>query len=522
MNGLASDSSAERPPPKAPAEQDSARTGGGEKRPSQPMIPRSRWFFTVLAGLLALNLLLSFVTRGPDDRRRVPYQPFFVNQVQAGNVSEITSQEDSIEGELKKEATYDPPGDDKPVKVKKFKTEVPSFIDPAQITKLLDEGNVVVNAKAPDTGRSLWVTLLLGFLPTILLVAFFVWLFRRMNRAGGGGVLGTFGRSTARRRLEGAGTSHIRGRGRDRRRRGRARRDRRLPQEPEALHEARRAHPARRAAVRAARDREDAARPRGRGRGRMRPSSRYRPPSSSRRSSASALHACATSSRQAKEAAPAIVFIDELDAIGRSRIGQRGRPQRRQRRARADAQPDPDRDGRVRRRDERDRARGHQPSRDPRPCAAAPRALRPPDHGFRPRIATGASRSSRSTRGRSRWRRPSTSSASQPRHRARPEQEGLALIVDEAALFAARRDHTAVEQRDLTDAIEKIILGTERQVVMTDEDRRRTAYHESGHALVGMLTPGADPVRKVSIIPRGPRTRSHSLDARDRPLQLRA
>jgi cell division protease FtsH len=79
----------------------------------------------------------------------------------------------------------------------------------------------------------------------------------------------------------------------------------------------------------------------------------------------------------------------------------------------------------------------------------------------------------------------------------------LALVVNEAALFAARRDHRAVEQRDFTDAIEKIILGAERQIVMTDADRRRTAYHESGHALVGMLVPGADPVRKISIIPRG-------------------
>ena len=79
----------------------------------------------------------------------------------------------------------------------------------------------------------------------------------------------------------------------------------------------------------------------------------------------------------------------------------------------------------------------------------------------------------------------------------------LALLVNEAALFAARRGHAAVEQSDFTDAIEKIILGTERQVVMTDADRERTAYHESGHALVGMLTPGADPVRKISIIPRG-------------------
>ena len=56
---------------------------------------------------------------------------------------------------------------------------------------------------------------------------------------------------------------------------------------------------------------------------------------------------------------------------------------------------------------------------------------------------------------------------------------------------------------DFTDAVEKIVLGVERRVMMTQDDRLRTAYHESGHALVGMLTPGADPVRKVSIIPRG-------------------
>src|SRR6185437_14144479 len=79
----------------------------------------------------------------------------------------------------------------------------------------------------------------------------------------------------------------------------------------------------------------------------------------------------------------------------------------------------------------------------------------------------------------------------------------LALLVNEAALFAARRAHDSVHQNDFTDSIEKIILGTERQVVMTSADRERTAYHESGHALVGMLTEGADPVRKISIIPRG-------------------
>ena len=80
----------------------------------------------------------------------------------------------------------------------------------------------------------------------------------------------------------------------------------------------------------------------------------------------------------------------------------------------------------------------------------------------------------------------------------------LANLVNEAALLAARRDHDrSSPESDFTDALERIVLGAERQVMMSDEDRRRTAYHEGGHAIVGMLTHGADPVRKVSIIPRG-------------------
>jgi cell division protease FtsH len=79
----------------------------------------------------------------------------------------------------------------------------------------------------------------------------------------------------------------------------------------------------------------------------------------------------------------------------------------------------------------------------------------------------------------------------------------LANLVNEAALLAARREQDVVHQRDLTDALEKVQLGTARNVVIPEEERRRTAYHEAGHALIGMLQPGADPVRKVSIIPRG-------------------
>ena len=79
----------------------------------------------------------------------------------------------------------------------------------------------------------------------------------------------------------------------------------------------------------------------------------------------------------------------------------------------------------------------------------------------------------------------------------------LANLANEAALLAARRGNDVVSQRDLMDALEKVQLGAARNVVIPEDERRRTAYHEAGHALLGMLQPGADPVRKVSIIPRG-------------------
>ncbi len=79
----------------------------------------------------------------------------------------------------------------------------------------------------------------------------------------------------------------------------------------------------------------------------------------------------------------------------------------------------------------------------------------------------------------------------------------LANLANEAALLAARRGHEEVGMADFTDSLEKIMLGAPRGILLSAADRERTAYHESGHALVGMLTPGADPVRKVSIIPRG-------------------
>jgi cell division protease FtsH len=79
----------------------------------------------------------------------------------------------------------------------------------------------------------------------------------------------------------------------------------------------------------------------------------------------------------------------------------------------------------------------------------------------------------------------------------------LANLANGAALLAARRNHHTVQTADFTDSLEKILLGAPRGIVLSASDRERTAYHEAGHALLGMLIPGADPVRKVSIIPRG-------------------
>jgi cell division protease FtsH len=462
------------------------------------MIPRSRALLAFFVGLLVLNLLISFVTGAPPERPRVPYQPFFLAQVGAGNVESITSREDSIEGELKKVMTYDPPGEDKPVEVERFKTQVPAFIDRAGLTDVLTEQKVVINARAPDAGRSFILSLLLGLAPALLLVGFFIWLGRR--QAGGGGVLGGFGRSTARR-VE-----------RDEQRvsfddvAGIDEAEQELVEIVDFLKNPERY------------SRLGARIPRG--------VLLYGPPGTGKTLLARAVAGEAEAAffslsasefveaivgigasrvrdlfQQAKASAPAIVFIDELDAIGRSRSGgvggiSGGHDEREQTLNQILTEMD-----------------GFEPGTNVIVLAATNRpeildpallrpgrfdrriAVQPPDKNGREKILEIHTRSV-----------PLASSVDLEQiAAATPGATGadLALIVNEAALFAARRGHPAVEQRDFTDAIEKIVLGAERQIVMTDADRERTAYHESGHALVGMLTPGADPVRKISIIPRG-------------------
>jgi cell division protease FtsH len=79
----------------------------------------------------------------------------------------------------------------------------------------------------------------------------------------------------------------------------------------------------------------------------------------------------------------------------------------------------------------------------------------------------------------------------------------LRNLVNEAALLAARKGENAVRMRDFSEAMEKITLGPARNILLNPADREKTAYHESGHALLGLLVPGSDPVHRVTIVPRG-------------------
>src|SRR5262245_23664610 len=179
------------PPPRAPKRGELRVEGAPQKPPMRPWSPRR--FIVILLGLFVLNWLIVAVFAPPEKRIRVPYTPTFLQEVRGGNVKEISSEGDTVQGEFKKEVEYK--GD----KAKGFKTEVPTFANDRQLSSLLEEQHVTVNAKPPGD-RSLIETILFSFGPTILLVALFIFLARRATAgAGGGGVLGQFGRSRARR-----------------------------------------------------------------------------------------------------------------------------------------------------------------------------------------------------------------------------------------------------------------------------------------------------------------------------------
>ena len=461
--------------------------------PSRPRFHFSRGWILFGLALLAFNIYFSSRATEPSSRVRVPYSPFFLKQVNAGNVKEITSKGTAIQGTFTKQERYQ---GSKPTT--KFKTEVPAFANNDALSALLEKKGVVVNAQPLDKGPPWWESLLLGFGPTLL---FLLLLFTLIRRAGNvQNVLGQFGRSRARR-------YQVSG-------------DRVTFADVAGIEEAK-------AELTEVVDF-------------LRHPEKYQklggriphgvllsgPPGTGKTLLARAVAGEAEvpffsqaasefveaivgvgASRvrdlfaQAKEAAPAIVFIDELDAIGRSRTsGAAGFSGGNDEREQTLNQILTEMDGfdsstsvivigATNRPDVLDQAL-LRPGRFDRRVA-----VQPPDRAGREAIlkvhTRGLPLAAEVDLGRIAATTPGMVGAD------------LANLANEAALLAARRNHQQVEESDFTDALERIVLGAERQVLMSADDRRLTAYHEGGHAIVGMLTPGADPVRKVSIIPRG-------------------
>ncbi len=460
---------------------------------------RGFWYF-VLA-LIALNWLsvLIFQPSTGEQRVTVPFSPYFLEHVKADQVETISSKGDTIQGKFKSKLRY-PESDQKATPTKLFATQVPSFWNGSQLSALLQEKGVEIKAESTTTSESLLAEILLGFGPTLLIVGLFVLIFRRAAKAGGGmGALGAFGRSQARRvdpekiRVTFADVAGI---------------DEAKAELSEIVDFLR--NPDRYGSLG----------------GRMPHGVLLSgAPGTGKtllaRAVAGEAHAAFFSISasefieaivgvgaarvrdlfaKAKEAAPSIIFIDELDAIGRSRQGSVSVTGANDEREQTLDQILTEIDGfesseavivlaATNRPDVLDPALLRAGRFDRRVTVQAP------DRKGRVEILKVHTRSI-----------PLDDDVNlEALAASMPGMVGadIANLTNEAALLAARRGHKKVQMADLTDSLEKIMLGAPRGLVLEPADRERTAHHESGHALIGMLTPGADPVRKVSIIPRG-------------------
>lgn len=462
--------------------------------------PRRLWLIVGL--LLVVNFALAqIISQGPD-RTTITYN-FFQEQVKAGTIKEISSRLDTIDGTFKQAVDYTDP-DGKKQSVRRFHTIIPSLLgeDEAGKTRLLNElmdKGVIISARSIDQHRALWLTVLISFGPAILLIALFVWFFRRAaaGGGGGGGILGV-GRSRAKRYdasgqrttfADVAGINEVK---------------QELSEVVDFLKEPKKYLEL----------------------GGKIPKGvlLYGPPGTGKTLLARAVAGEAGvpffslsasefvemfvgvgASRvrdlfkQAKEDAPAIVFIDELDAVGRAR-GASGGMGGHEEREQTLNQILTEMDGfsgsegviviaATNRMEILDQAL-LRPGRFDRRVS-----VNPPDQSGRLAILKVHTR-----------HMPLGADVDlDGLASSTPGMVGadLANLANEAALLAARRNHKMVVQADFTDSLEKIVLGAERHIMLSDAERERTAYHESGHALLGMLIAGADPVRKVSIIPRG-------------------
>ncbi len=478
--------SAGAPPGRRPASQ----------APAPPNRFLSRNFLITMGVLFALNILLTNVFFAPSQPKSVviPYD-VFVQQVMADNVTSVTSTSDAIIGSTKHAVT----AGSGQGSATNFSTQRPSFATD-DLLGLLQKHKVTIDALNPSPPTPLWQTLLLSFGPVLLLVLLFVYVSRRMAsmRTGAGGILGRFGQSGARLYnaehppttfADVAGIDEVKAE---------------LHEVVDFLKEPTKY------------ERLGGTVPKGvlligaPGTGKTLLARAVAGEADVPFFSISASEFIEAivgvgASRvrdlfsKARTAAPAIIFIDEMDAVGRSRSAAL----------------------RVGSNDEQEQTLnqiltemdGFDPHEGVIVLAATNRAdvldpallrpgrfdrriqVHPPDRRGRAAILLIHTR-----------KIPLDKAVDLNEIAAQTAGmvgADLRNLANEAALSAARRGASLVTLSDFTIAIEKVELGSERKLTLTALDRERIAFHESGHALLGLLLPGADPVSRVSIIPRG-------------------
>jgi cell division protease FtsH len=493
----------ERAPQSSGSPTDEPRRASGPERQST-MPPRRTWLWFALI-VLANFLLVRFLLPGPEAPVEVPYT-FFKEEVRAGNVEAIYTQGDTVEGRFEKPVTYPPkgeggsqPGSEPSSPSKTFTTVLPSFVDPG-LEDLLIANGVEISAKPIQEGGGLWQTLLFAFGPALLLIGGYIWLYRRAQRQGGGmgGALTSVGRSRARRYDQEQGTrvtfDDVAG----------------IDEAENELVEI----------VDFLKDPEKYTRlggaaPKGvllvgaPGTGKTLLARAVAGEAGVPFFSLSAsefveLFVGVGASRvrdlfkQARENAPAIIFIDELDSIGRARgqttIGGSSEQEQTLNQILTEMDGFSSKEGVI------VLAATNQPD-------VLDKALLRPGR-FDRRVVVNLPDKT----GREAILKVHTRSVPLARSvdlgelaASTPGLSGADLrnLVNEAALLAARREQNEVRQKDFLDALEKIVLGPERPLLMSPEERERVAYHEGGHAILGLVVPGADPVNRVTIVPRG-------------------
>ncbi|MEV0619114.1 ATP-dependent zinc metalloprotease FtsH [Nonomuraea sp. NPDC050404] len=456
----------------------------------KPKINWWRFIVTLLVVYAGFFVVSSFVDS--ESVETISYTEF-TKQVDAKNVKDISAQGLSVEGGLRT-AAKNPEGGES---YTSFTTEIPAFANTDQLDQQLKSGQVVISS-SPIT-RGFFSNLLLSLLPVLLLAGLWIWIMRRGASMMGGGGLGGLGKSKSAKPVEAAqvrvtfedvaGIDEV---------------ENELVEIVDYLKD-----PGKYRRLGAKLPKGVLlAGPPGTGKtllARAVAGEAKVPYFSASASEFIEMIVGVGASRvrdlfeEARKVAPSIVFIDEIDAIGRARGGAGG----------------------IGGHDEREQTLNQILTEmdgfsgaegvivigaTNRPEVLDPALLRPGrfDRTVQVGLPDAAGRAailSVHTRGV-----PLDDAVSAEQlAKTTPGMTGadLANLVNEAALLAAKRGKEKVTMADFADALEKLQLGAARSIVMPEEERTRTAFHEAGHALLGMLQPGADPVRKISIIPRG-------------------